>query len=138
MKHVAILIFGSAMCMISWHGIAEARVKAKAQPVDPEKARIAIAILIDAAHEKIPPGNSCHGRYGNQGDPTINGLIAMELSYLHRGRNIITGACSSGAITKCQVRILHSFSEDVSSAEIHFDAENAKLKIETLQCIITP
>lgn len=138
MKYSMKLVTAIAVCIMLWQSFVEARIRTKEPRIDPEKTRIAITTLMGAGQETIPIESTCRGNYGNQSKGTINDLLSLQLSYLFRGRNVITGLCSSEVNAKCQLNIFHSFGEDTSSIEIRFNVENSKIDLNTLRCVITP
>jgi hypothetical protein len=98
----------------------------------------ALTYLLSAAEEKIPPASSCYGSFGQSGQPAIKDLIAMELSSLWAGKNLIVGACTNSGATQCSVTISHEQGEAVSSAKISYDIEQGKVDLKSLKCVLSP
>jgi hypothetical protein len=111
---------------------------ADATSADPEQTRLALAPLLAAANEVIPPTSSCHGKYGQSGKATLGSLLSMQIAYLYRGNNAVTGKCIGAPDKRCSVTIDRSFGEDVSSAKIDFVVHAGKLRPSSLSCVMTP
>lgn len=108
---------------------------AAAGPSDTEKA---LNLLLAASNMAIPPQSSCQGDYGQQGEPKVKDVLAMELAGFNRGKNTIAGSCQGPGPKSCEILIRHEFGEDGYSAQIHFLVQKGAIDITTLTCIITP
>ncbi|NML16546.1 hypothetical protein [Azohydromonas caseinilytica] len=111
---------------------------AQAQDADPEHTREALAWLLAASRVAIPGTSSCHGAYGERGVATVGGLLSMQLAYLYRGDNVLSGQCQGGPERHCVLNITHAFGEDRSSARIEFAVRSGRLSAGSLRCVITP
>jgi hypothetical protein len=105
---------------------------------NPDRTLPVLKALLDSSDQLIPAGSSCDGKYGNQGPARISDLLATQLAYLYRGKNVIKGACRGSGDPRCSVTISHAFGEDVSSAVLSFNLKDGKVQVETLSCILTP
>ena len=75
---------------------------------DPDRTLMVLKALFESADQVIPTGSSCSGTYGNQGPAKVADLLAMQLAYFYRGKNVIKGACRGTGNTQCSLRISHS------------------------------
>jgi hypothetical protein len=105
---------------------------------NPEQTRRALLPLLAAAKEPIPAKSSCKGDYGQQGKARLGDLLGMQLAYLYRGDNVVSGACDGSREQRCSVSINRSFGEDVSSAKIEFIVRDGRLRLSSLSCVMTP
>jgi len=103
--------------------------------IDPIETNAALSALFTITNEVIPESSSCQGNYGQQGKAKVSDLLAIQLAYLYKGKNIIQGNCTNN---QCTVSITHSSGEDVSSAIIKFKLVRGKASVGTLECVITP
>lgn len=117
---------------LSWPGLA-------GEPgANPDRTLPVLKALLQSSDQLIPAGSSCDGKYGNQGPTRVRDLLAMELAYLYRGKNVIKGECRGSGVRQCSLTISHTFGEDVSSAVLSFKLKDGKVQVETLSCILTP
>ncbi|MDR0777607.1 MAG: hypothetical protein LBE81_13370 [Azonexus sp.] len=101
---------------------------------DPDATTEALRALFAVSNAELPARSSCQGHYGPQ-KATVKDMLAMWMSNLNHGKNVIKGNCQSG---QCAVRIAHSAEEDVFSATIVFNKIRGKASVPTMQCVMTP
>ncbi|MDR2208180.1 MAG: hypothetical protein LBE22_04320 [Azoarcus sp.] len=102
---------------------------------DPRATTEALRVLFAVSSTKIPASSTCQGLYGQTGSAAVKDMLAMVLGYLNSGNNVIQGNCHAG---QCAVRITHDEGEDVGSATIVFNTVQGKVRISSLECVITP
>ncbi|CAD5370203.1 conserved exported hypothetical protein [Rubrivivax sp. A210] len=102
---------------------------------DPAATRQALRALLASAQDGIPRGSGCDGDYGQRGRARVKDLLAVQLAYLYRGDNVITGGCAGNA---CELTIRHAAGEDVASATLRFEQRQGRARVGTLRCVITP
>lgn len=100
-----------------------------------EQTRQTLLALLAIADAPLPPASSCYGHYGQTGAPKVRDLLAMPLSQLYDGDNLIQGSCSAGL---CALQIAHSAGTTAASTEIRFALGRGKVKVASLSCIISP
>jgi hypothetical protein len=65
-------------------------------------------------------------------------ILSRELSSFGRGKNGIEGKCSGAGNHTCDLKIYHSYGEDVSSLDIHFEIKDGGVVPGSLRCALTP
>lgn len=110
-------------------------VSAESEGLDPVATTKALRILLAESNTPIPRKSSCYGNYGAAGKQTVKDLLSMRLAYLQGGDNIISGKCERH---RCAVSFSHAHGEDVSSTTVSFSQAGSKVKIHSLQCVMTP
>jgi hypothetical protein len=95
-------------------------------------------LLLAASNMVIPPQSSCQGDYGQQGEPKVKDLLAMELAGFNRGKNIIVGSCKGVGLKSCDLLISHQYGEDGNAARIQFTVLRGVVDMSTVVCRITP
>jgi len=111
------------------------REKGELNDHDPAATTEALRALFAVSNAEIPASSTCFGHYVWSQKATVKDMLAVWMSGLEHGKNVIAGNCQSG---QCAVRITHSAEEDVSSATIVFNIIRGKASIPTLQCVMTP
>ena len=108
----------------------------KSQRHDSNKTSVALLALFMASEESFVPGSSCDGNYiSEQGPAKVGHLLAVWMSNLDIGKNVIYGSCKGN---KCSVHIYHKYGEALSSVDIQFRIKNGKARVETMECHLTP
>jgi hypothetical protein len=125
----------SAMVFV---GILAASVSAKTPDPCSEGCALALRALITEGPQIVIAGSSCDGDYGQTGPATIAMVLSRELSSFGRGKNVLEGGCSKNETMTCALKIHHSYSEDVSSLDIHFEIRAGRVVPGSLQCLLTP
>ncbi len=113
---------------------------ASAKTPDPCSGGCAVALraLITEGNQVVISGSSCDGDYGQTGPATIAMVLTRELSGFGRGRNVIAGECSGNETMACNLKIHHSYGEDVSSLDMHFEIKAGRVVPQSLRCLLTP
>jgi hypothetical protein len=66
----------------------------------------AMPALLAASDEVIPASSSCNGLFGGESPARVKDLLAMELTTLSRGRNVVTGHCDPADASERPMRDL--------------------------------
>ena len=134
---ISLALFAVVLCC----GLCSQPVAAKPTKIDRAASQRAMTALLAASDEVIPASSSCHGLFGGESPARVKDLLAMELTTLSRGRNVVTGHCDpadAGDGAQCAILITHDFGEDVSSADIRFRTQAGRADAQSLACVLTP
>lgn len=100
-----------------------------------DQTRQTLLALLAVADAPLPPASSCYGHYGQTGAPKVRDLLALPLSQLYDGDNLIQGSCSAGL---CALQIAHSVGTTAAATEIRFALGRGKAKVASLSCVVSP
>jgi hypothetical protein len=125
------------LSMVAASCISGQTASKKAMP-NPDDTQKALTYLLTISDELIPPASSCHGSFGQKGQVRVKDLLAMELSSLWGGKNLIVGKCKGRGETSCSVTISHDLGEAVSSAQITFNLKDGRARVDSLACVLSP
>jgi len=129
-------------------------LQAEEDPIDPADATIqALRALLAVSNAEIPASSSCQDwwYYEQAEKATVKDLLAVQLSHMYEGKNVIRGDChrklfpwirpyteESKLYRQCAVYFNHAVGETITSSVIAFDLAQGEASVPTLQCLTIP